>query len=213
MSISSDNPGSENLRWTVNTISGRAFNFNGGAGFVVGDVIPDGEEIQTIEFGMDLDPSWRFSVVLSIGPRGVEPVDVRFSELGEASTGDRWALFKTLGMGAAGRTIDSGLEVLTPLLPTAEALRLSCRRPGRRARLDSFYAAKAKAWCDALGEHPERPTRHLVEVHPSTTVKRWQGWLKIAEQRGLFERPPGAEGRAAGQMTTKGQMALHGGLQ
>ncbi len=214
MSTSTDNPGSKRVRWRVITVGGQVFKFEGGPRFVVGDVLPDGAEIDSIEFEMDLDSSWRLTAVLRIGEGGAEPVELRFSEMDGAPGGSRWELFKTLGMGGARRTIGTGLELLALSLPTSEALRLTARRPGRRARPDSFYAAKAKAWCDALEVHPDRPTRHLAELHPSTTVKGWQGWLKIADQRGLFERPVGSSaGRAAGQMTNLGIQALRGGLQ
>ena len=186
--------------------------FAGGSRFVVGDVLPDDMQVETIEFGMDLDSSWRLTAVLRIGEGGADPIDLRFSVLDGAPEGSHWEMFKTLGVSGARSTIRTGVELLAAVLPTSEAIRLSPRRPGRRARPDGFYAAKAKAWCEALAVHPDRPNQHLVELHPSTTVTRWQGWLKIAEERGLFERPvDGAKsGRALGWMTDRGNEALQG---
>lgn len=211
MSTSADNPGSARPRWVVTSSDGAVYRFSGGARAIVDEVIPDGTQVETIRFEVDLDPGWRLTTVLRIGDGGAEPIEVCFSEIGGESDRSRWELFKTLGMGGARSQIKSGLELLQLQLPTSESLRLTSRRPGRRARPDSFYAAKAKAWCEALAAHPERPTRFLVECYPSTTVKGWQGWLKIAEQRGLFERPSGGSaGRAVGQMTAEGMKALGG---
>ncbi len=97
MSTSTDNPGSKRVRWRVITVGGQVFKFEGGPRFVVGDVLPDGAEIDSIEFEMDLDSSWRLTAVLRIGEGGAEPVELRFSEMDGAPGGSRWELFNQHG--------------------------------------------------------------------------------------------------------------------
>jgi hypothetical protein len=80
------------------------------------------------------------------------------------------------------------------------------RRPGRKGREDSFYAAVAAAYVDAI----ERGSRKPVVDAADTLSEAWGGTheptyvrdlLHVARQRGLLTRPP--KGRAGGQLTDK----------
>lgn len=85
------------------------------------------------------------------------------------------------------------------------------RRPGRKGRADSFYAAVAAAYLDALAMGSRQPVKDAA----AALSERWKGEFKDiyirdslseARRRGLLTQPP--RGRAGGEFTDKGLQAL-----